>query len=79
MGRNHGHPTRCIASAPGRSGLAVRGKLEQVECGCARAAPAAGITVRQLRGSVSRSNVPNPDAYERANYYQMLQSWPVHH
>lgn len=35
--------------------------------------------VQQLRGSVSRSNVPNPDAYERANYYQMLQSWSTTH
>jgi dihydroorotate dehydrogenase (fumarate) len=29
-------------------------------------------SVAQLRGSVSRTSVPDPDAYERANYYQVL-------
>lgn len=33
------------------------------------------VSVDQLRGSVSRHSVPNPDVYERANYYQVLQSW----
>ncbi len=32
-------------------------------------------SVEQLKGSVSRRNVPDPDVYERANYYQMLRSW----
>jgi len=32
-------------------------------------------SVAQLRGSVSRSNVPDPQVYERANYYQVLHSW----
>ncbi len=34
-------------------------------------------SVDQLRGSVSRGNVPDPDVYERANYFQVLHSW--HH
>jgi dihydroorotate dehydrogenase (fumarate) len=33
-------------------------------------------SVQQLRGSVSRRNVPDPDVYERANYFQTLHSWP---
>jgi dihydroorotate dehydrogenase (fumarate) len=32
-------------------------------------------SVDQLRGSVSRRSVPDPDVYERANYYQVLHSW----
>jgi dihydroorotate dehydrogenase (fumarate) len=32
-------------------------------------------SVDQLRGSVSRRNVPDPQVYERANYYQTLHSW----
>ena len=32
-------------------------------------------SVKQLRGSVSRGNVPDPQVYERANYYQVLHSW----
>lgn len=32
-------------------------------------------SVAQLRGSVSRGNVPDPQVYERANYYQVLHSW----
>ena len=35
-------------------------------------------SIEQLKGSVSRGNVPDPAVYERANYYQMLQSWPRH-
>jgi dihydroorotate dehydrogenase (fumarate) len=31
--------------------------------------------VDQLRGSVSRRSVPDPEVYQRANYYQMLHSW----
>lgn len=31
--------------------------------------------VGELRGSVSRRNVPDPQVYERANYYQVLHSW----
>ena len=29
----------------------------------------------ELRGSVSRENVPDPQVYERANYYQVIHSW----
>jgi dihydroorotate dehydrogenase (fumarate) len=32
-------------------------------------------SVDQLRGSVSQSSVPDPEVYERANYYQILHSW----
>ncbi|MEZ5250315.1 MAG: hypothetical protein R2713_14225 [Ilumatobacteraceae bacterium] len=32
-------------------------------------------SVRQLRGSVSRANVPDPDVYDRANYFQVIHSW----
>ena len=32
-------------------------------------------SVDQLRGSVSRSNVPDPQVYERANYQQVIHSW----
>jgi dihydroorotate dehydrogenase (fumarate) len=32
-------------------------------------------SVDQLRGSVSQRNVPDPEVYERANYYQVLHSW----
>jgi len=32
-------------------------------------------SVEQLKGSVSRSNIADPEAYERANYYTMLHSW----
>lgn len=32
-------------------------------------------SVNQLRGSVSRGNVPDPLVFERANYYQVLHSW----
>lgn len=31
--------------------------------------------VGELRGSVSRRNVPDPQVYERQNYYQVLHSW----
>jgi dihydroorotate dehydrogenase (fumarate) len=31
--------------------------------------------VDQLRGSVSRRSVADPEVYQRANYYQMLHSW----
>jgi dihydroorotate dehydrogenase (fumarate) len=33
------------------------------------------LAVSELRGSVSRRNVPDPQVYERANYYQVLHSW----
>jgi dihydroorotate dehydrogenase (fumarate) len=33
-------------------------------------------SVRQLRGSVSRHNVPDPAGYDRKNYYQVIHSWP---
>ena len=33
------------------------------------------VSIDQLRGSVSQRNVPDPSVYERANYYQVLQSW----
>lgn len=32
-------------------------------------------SVDQLKGSVSRGNVPDPEVYQRANYYQVLHSW----
>ncbi len=32
-------------------------------------------SIEQLQGSLSRHNVPDPDVYERANYFQVLQSW----
>jgi dihydroorotate dehydrogenase (fumarate) len=32
-------------------------------------------SVRQLRGSVSRANVPDPQVYDRANYFQTIHSW----
>jgi dihydroorotate dehydrogenase (fumarate) len=32
-------------------------------------------SVEQLKGSVSRPNIPDPEAYERANYYHVLHSW----
>ena len=32
-------------------------------------------SVRQLRGSVSRANVPDPQVYDRANYFQAIHSW----
>lgn len=32
-------------------------------------------SIEQLKGSVSQRNVPDPEVYERANYYQVLQSW----
>ena len=32
-------------------------------------------SIEQLKGSVSRHNVPDPEVYERANYYQVLHSW----
>jgi dihydroorotate dehydrogenase (fumarate) len=34
-------------------------------------------SVDELRGSVSRQNVPDPQVYERANYYQVIHSWPA--
>jgi dihydroorotate dehydrogenase (fumarate) len=38
------------------------------------------VSVDELRGSVSRQNVPDPQVYERSNYYQVLHSWrPGHH
>jgi dihydroorotate dehydrogenase (fumarate) len=33
------------------------------------------VSIKQLRGSMSQQNVSNPDAFERANYMKMLQSW----
>jgi len=32
-------------------------------------------SVEQLKGSVSRPNSSDPEAYERANYYHVLHSW----
>ena len=29
----------------------------------------------EMRGNMNLSRVPDPDAYERANYMLMLQSW----
>jgi dihydroorotate dehydrogenase (fumarate) len=33
------------------------------------------VSVDELRGSVSREHVPDPQVYERANYYQVIHSW----
>ena len=33
------------------------------------------LSVDELRGSVSRENVPDPQVYERSNYYQVIHSW----
>ncbi len=33
------------------------------------------VSVDQLRGSVSRRSVPDPEVYQRANYFQVLHSW----
>jgi dihydroorotate dehydrogenase (fumarate) len=35
-------------------------------------------SVEQLKGSVSRRNVPDPQVYDRANYYQVIHSWSPH-
>jgi dihydroorotate dehydrogenase (fumarate) len=32
-------------------------------------------SITELRGSMSRQNVPDPQVYERANYYQVLHSY----
>src|SRR5262249_13626902 len=32
-------------------------------------------SLREMRGSMSMGNCPDPQAYERANYMLMLQSW----
>lgn len=32
-------------------------------------------SIEQLKGSVSRPNVGDPEVYERANYYQVLHGW----
>jgi dihydroorotate dehydrogenase (fumarate) len=32
-------------------------------------------SVDQLKGSVSRRNIADPDSYDRANYYHLLHSW----
>ena len=32
-------------------------------------------SVDQIRGSMSQANVPDPEAFERANYIRILQSW----
>ncbi len=32
-------------------------------------------SIRQMRGNMSLAKCPDPSAYERANYIQMLQSW----
>ena len=34
-------------------------------------------SLAEMRGSMSLSRMPDPDAYERANYILMLQSWRV--
>lgn len=35
------------------------------------------VSVDELRGSVARHNVPDPQVYERANYYQVIHSWGI--
>ena len=32
-------------------------------------------SLSEMRGNMSLSKVPDPDAYERANYMLMLQEW----
>jgi dihydroorotate dehydrogenase (fumarate) len=32
-------------------------------------------SLAEMRGNMSLSRVPDPDAYERANYMLMLQGW----
>jgi dihydroorotate dehydrogenase (fumarate) len=32
-------------------------------------------SLRQMQGTMSRQNCPDPQAYERANYMLLLQSW----
>lgn len=32
-------------------------------------------SIKTMRGSMSQQNISNPDAFERANYMKMLQSW----
>jgi dihydroorotate dehydrogenase (fumarate) len=32
-------------------------------------------SVAQMQGSMSQQNVAEPDAFERANYMKVLQSW----
>jgi dihydroorotate dehydrogenase (fumarate) len=32
-------------------------------------------SVTQLRGAMSQQNAADPEAYERANYVRVLQSW----
>jgi hypothetical protein len=32
-------------------------------------------SLAQMRGNMSLFKVPDPDAYERANYMLMLRSW----
>ena len=32
-------------------------------------------SVTEMKGSLAQRNVPNPDAYERTNYLQVLHSW----
>jgi dihydroorotate dehydrogenase (fumarate) len=35
-------------------------------------------SVAQLRGSMSRSSMPDPEGFERANYMRTLMSWSSH-
>ncbi len=57
------------------------GHVEVLEAGL-RAWMEAGEyeSVEQLKGSLSQHKVPNPAAYQRANYLQVIQSWgqPLH-
>ena len=34
-----------------------------------------GIRSIEMRGNMNLAKVPDPDAYERANYMLLLQSW----
>jgi dihydroorotate dehydrogenase (fumarate) len=34
-------------------------------------------SLREMRGNMNLAKVPDPDAYERANYMMMLQAWQV--
>lgn len=36
------------------------------------------VSVRQMQGSMSRQAVPNPEAFERANYIKVLSSYAMH-
>jgi dihydroorotate dehydrogenase (fumarate) len=36
-------------------------------------------SIRQMRGSMSRRSVPNPSAFDRANYIRVISSYTLQH